>query len=241
MFLRISDKACRWLENVNQASHWPDYQYFYGSKVGLYHHAVSKVNEAHTSIAKLSALTQESYVPTGIFRIKIFGIVLEPMWRANLKQALNYSEGIIATYEPMVNNTLNRFACHTFELGQALDRWLKLYNHLVEGQRLCQLSDEQVVSVQGALPILKHALEYFERCVSLHQWHTAHGQMKGVQPVAPTVGLQLEELQEVITCLTACVSDDTLDNASTMIEREVALVELQKQLGTIPGLSLSVV
>lgn len=139
----------------------------------------------------------------------------------------------IDALEPFLRDPLKRLGFHTHELRVALEPLVSYHNHLVEGLKIGQLSKEQASVVERTGPVLKRAIAYFERCAALYRWHAAHGKVKTTMPVAPIVGLRLEELQEVVEQLSGCVSSEALEHLQATLDGERTLVELQQELGRV--------
>jgi hypothetical protein len=138
-----------------------------------------------------------------------------------------------------VEDPLLKLKYHTYQLGTSLVRWLNIYNHLIEGRELGQLSEAQIASAERSAPVLLKAVAYFEQCVRLFLWHQRHRDMSKSASPLPIVGLQLEELQEVVGVLNSCITDTNTENAITFVEQEAALIELQQELGSLPHLLAS--
>lgn len=173
-----------------------------------------------------------------LFLVGIFGGLVIGSIAAGTKVFFCSSTKDPLEAEKFVNNPLNKLNFLTYQFGTSLQKWLKKYNHLVEGRGLEQLTNYQEQILSRTKPLIEQALQFFEQYVRLYNWHVSTETIRGTKPSLPTVGINLEELQQAVWELDAISSpEEALESAQEALEREVQLIELQRELGNLPLLN----
>jgi len=114
----------------------------------------------------------------------------------------------------------------------SIEEWMDRYNYAVKVSEMSLLPDSLSATVSSAHDQIQRALKYADKAVRLWQLRQ---EGKGFDDIfEPSVGLEFEELQEVLKHLEEVVSIDRLDTIGGQIRLELALLDVQLDLSAIP-------